>query len=179
MTDYQQYIDFIFQPDDLVELRLIGNNKPVKQRWLRASELAELTLYLKLQNTLGYNVYVGVNPRKKINCSGDDNIAMAKFMFADFDGIEPGDGCGIWEFVSDRIYQANIAMPDLSVFSGHGIHCYWQLAEPLTDWNRWRKLQKGLSKTLGSDQSIINPERLLRLPGFKNVKNNPVDCFLL
>ncbi len=178
MTDYQRYIDFIFQPDDLVELRLIGDNKPVKKIWRRAGEKLDV-LYLRLQNALGYNIYIGVNPRRATNHSGDGNIMLARFIFADFDGIEPGGGCGIWDVVEDRIYQSGIGMPDLSVFSGHGIHCYWRLAEPLRDWNRWRKLQNDLARALGGDAAICNPERLLRLPGFKNVKKHPVQCFIL
>lgn len=176
---FQRYINFVFDSEDIVELRLIAKGKTTVRLWRQAKELSKLEPYLQQQNAAGYNIYIGVNPRKEFNLSGDDNVLLARFLFADFDGVEAGDGCGIWEFVSDKIYQADIEMPDMTVFSGHGIHCYWQLKEPLKDLNRWRKLQKGLSEKLDSDKAIKNPERLMRLAGFKNVKNKPIDCFIL
>jgi len=174
---FQQHIDYVFEPNDIVELRLIGKDKPVKKLWQCAKDLAELEAVLQKYNAEGFNIYIGVNPRKEFNKSGDDNVVMARYLFADFDHIEPED-CGRWEFVSDIIYQAGIDQPDLKVFSGHGIHCYWKLPEPLLDLNRWRNIQAGLSQKLGSDPSIKNPERIMRAPGFKNLKGKPVDCFI-
>ena len=104
-------------------------------------------------NERGYNIYIGVNPRKEFNSSGDKNVKLVRFFFADFDSIGPGDGCGIWEVVSDLIYQAGIDTPDFAVFSGHGVHTYWKLPEPMTDFERWRKIQGGLAKKLGSKES--------------------------
>ena len=63
-------------------------------------------------------------------------------------------------------------MPDMSVFSGHGIHCYWHMKEPLNDLDRWRKIQSGLIRKLNSDKTIKNPERIMRMPGFMNIKIN-------
>ncbi len=179
MSDLGQYINFIFRPEDIAELRLISKDKRPIQLWHKAKELSQLEKYLQQQNVAGYNIYVGVNPRKELNKSGDENVLLARFLFADFDNIEAGDGCGIWEFVSDIIHKADIETPDMAIFSGHGIHCYWQLKEPLDDLNRWRKIQSGLSEKLNSDKAIKNPERIMRVPGFTNMKNKPVDCFIL
>ena len=49
----------------------------------------------------------------------------------------------------------------------------------MPDLARWRNIQGALAEKLDSDKAIKNPERIMRLPGFKNVKNEPVDCFIL
>ena len=179
MSDAIKYINAVFQPDDIVEMRLIGKDRPPIKQWHYARDLSKQLNEWRRLNEQGYNIYIGVNPRKAFGKSGDNNVMHGRFFFADFDNIEPGDGCSIWEFVSDRIYRAGLDIPDFEVFSGHGMHTYWKLPEPMTDLARWRKIQGGLAEKLDSDKAIKNPERIMRLPGFKNVKNEPVDCFIL
>ena len=179
MSDIIRYIDTIFEPDDIVEMRLLLKDRPPIQQWHFAKDLSKQIDQWQRLNEQGYNVYIGVNPRKAFNTSGDDNVLHGRFFFADFDNIAPGDGCGIWEFVSDRIYRAGLDVPDLAIFSGHGIHTYWKMPEPMNDLDRWKKIQAGLAEKLDSDKAIKNPERIMRLPGFKNVKKEPVDCFIL
>jgi hypothetical protein len=180
MLDAQKFIDAIYKPDDIVGLRLIRGKKeaPIEQ-WHCAKDLPKHFDQWQAYNEDGYNIYIGVNPRTEFQKSGDVNIKHARYVFADFDNIEPGDGCSVWDFVSERIYQTGIEMPDIAIFSGHGIHTYWQLPEAMTDLGRWRKIMAGLIGKLNSDKSVKNPERLMRLPGFKNVKSEPVDCFIL
>jgi hypothetical protein len=179
MSDITKYIDTIFEPDDIVEMRLLLKDRSPIQQWHFAKDLSKQIDQWQRLNEQGYNIYIGVNPRKAFNTSGDDNVLHGRFFFADFDNIDPGDGCGIWEFVSDRIYRAGLDVPDLAIFSGHGIHTYWKLPEPMNDLDRWKKIQAGLAEKLDSDKAIKNPERIMRLPGFKNVKKEPVDCFIL
>jgi hypothetical protein len=179
MSDIIRYIDTIFEPDDIVEMRLLLKDRPTIQQWHFAKDLSKQFDQWQQLNEQGYNVYIGVNPRKAFNTSGDDNVLHGRFFFADFDNIAPGDGCGIWEFVSDLIYRAGLDTPDLAIFSGHGIHTYWKLPEPMNDLDRWKKIQAGLAEKLDSDKAIKNPERIMRLPGFKNVKKEPIDCFIL
>ena len=180
MNDTLRYINTKFEPDDIVEMRFICKGKSAIKQWHYAKDLSKHLDQWRRFNEQGYNVYIGPNPRRQFNTSGDANVLLARFFFTDFDGIEPGDGCGIWEVVSDRIYQAGIDTPDLAVSSGHGVHTYWKLPEPMTDLQRWRKIQAGLAEKLDSDPAIKNPERIMRLPGFKNVKRKPyTDCFIL
>ena len=122
-----------------------------------------------------------MNPRIEFAKSGDDNVKLARWLFADFDHIEPGDGCGRWEFISDRIYRAGLETPDMVISSGHGLHTYWKLSEPLRDMERWRAIQEKLVITLNSDKNIKNPERIMRVPGFQNMKypGSPKDSFIV
>ena len=179
MSDITKYINTIFQSEDIVELRFICKSRSTIKQWHYAEDLQKHLAEWRLFNDRGYNIYIGVNPRKEFNKSGDDNVKLARFFFADFDNIKVGDGCGLWEFVSDRIYQADLDVPDIAVFSGHGVHVYWKLPESMKDLDRWRNIQAGLAEKLRSDKAIKNPERIMRLPGFKNVKNKPVDCFII
>ena len=181
-TQLQKYGQLVFEPDDIVELRLIkAGAKPIQQ-WIRAEELPGQTESLTQLNQQGYNIYAGPNPRREAGKSGDANVLLARCLFCDFDGIEPGDGCGRWEFVLGRIIEAKLPEPDMAVSSGHGIHTYWKLEEPLHDMDKWRQVQQRLNSVLNADSTIKNPERIMRLPGFLNVKEKPfqesfiIDC---
>jgi len=131
-------------------------------------------------NRQDYNIYAGVNPRQARGISGDEGVLLARCLFADFDDILPGDGCGPSEFVLMRIEEADLPNPTLVISSGHGVHTYWRLSEPVEDLNKWKQLQERLICALDSDKSIKNPERIMRLPGFLNVKEKPhTECFIV
>lgn len=182
MTTVEQvhtYCDCIFEPADIVEVRAIVTDGAVRKLWCLAGDLASLLPELERLNLSGFNIYVGPNPRKAKGLSGDRNVGTFRTLFADFDGVSPGDGCGIWEFIEPKIEAARLPTPDLVVFSGHGCHAYWR-ATAAMEPDHWRTLQKRLIATLESDPKVANPERLLRLPGFVNQKyKTPADCFLL
>ena len=181
-SHYQRFLELVFESRDIVEFRLVrGRDERPPQRWALAEKCPSLFPWLHERNHNGWNIFVGINPRTELNKSGDANVAICRWLFADFDHVEPGDGCGRWEFISERIYQAGLDMPDLVVSSGNGLHCYWRLSQPLTDMERWRRTQERLILTLDSDRNIKNPERVMRIPGFKNMKdaNTPKDCFIV
>jgi hypothetical protein len=46
----------------------------------------------------------------------------------------------------------------------------------MEDLAEWTAMQKHLARVLQSDPVIHNPERIMRLPGFLNVKGEPVPC---
>jgi len=169
---------YLFEPKDIVEFRCIRDRDVVK-RWTTAVEMIQLANELTALNSNGYNIYYGVNPRKEFGKSGDDNVKLARCLFCDFDNIEPGDGCGMFEFVYTDLFFAGLPEPTLAVHSGHGIHVYWRLAEAIYDLNLWRSMQSQLNDRVGADRTIKNPERIMRLPGFFNVKRTPhQDCFV-
>jgi hypothetical protein len=173
MTDIQTIITCLFEPDDIVELRCIRGKEDVIKRWVCAKELPSMTEKLTAWNQQGYNIYYGVNPRREAGKSGDANVLLARAFFCDFDHIEPGDGCGRFELVYTDILLSGLPEPTLAVHSGHGLHCYWRLAEPLTDLALWRDMQSRLNEKLDADRNVKNAERLMRLPGFLNTKRKP------
>jgi hypothetical protein len=174
--DVSRYIECVFDLDDMVEVRSIRNRneKPeVKQGWHKATSLLECVPRFVDFNADGWNIYVGANPRPRKGATGDDNIVIARTLFADFD-----KGCTIEE-ARRRWETAGLPEPTLIINSGHGVHPYWRFAEPLTDLRLWTQLQRQLIAAVGSDAAIHNPERVMRLPGFENLKSDPVPCYVL
>jgi len=173
----KEYRDHTFELGDIVELRAIASGGRVSKFWKQADDLLELVPELQRLNRAKFNIYIAPNPRKAEGLSGDVNVLLCRCLFADFDGVEPGDGCGVYEFIEPRIEAAGLPLPTMTIFSGHGCHCYWRLEEPITV-ERWQPLQERLIAALGSDKACKNPERFLRLPGFENHKfKTPADCF--
>ncbi len=179
-SDLQLYCQVVFEPNDIVELRLLGKDIPPVKLWTSAEDLPAMHAELQRYNQGSYNVYAGANPRKLRGASGDESVLLARCLFADFDDIAPGDGCGPSEFVLGRIEEADLPNPTLVIYSGHGVHIYWRLSEPIEDLDKWRQLQERLICALKSDKTIKNPERIMRLPGFLNVKEEPhTNCFIV
>ena len=179
VTDLHRYSQAVFDAHDIVELRLLGKSKPIKL-WRAAHELPVMYEELLRYNRQGYNIYAGANPRRARGISGDEGVLLARCLFVDFDDILPGDGCGPSEFALMRIDEAGLPSPTMVISSGHGVHAYWRLFEPVDDLGRWRQLQERLIAALASDKSIKNPERIMRLPGFLNVKRKPyTECFIV
>jgi hypothetical protein len=192
VNDLQKYIDTIFEPLDIVEVRFIwpkdvpdGGN--VHSIWFDAKDLPQHIAIMTNKNKHGWGVYVGVNPRKGKNLRGDKNVLLSRYLFCDFDdkdaavhGIYPGDGCSRSEFLYCLLSDKNLPNPDMVISSGHGLHCYWRLPEPMTDLVKWERLQQKIIDTLHSDNVIKNPERVMRLPGFINTKKKPyTDVFIV
>ena len=168
-NEIQTYIDIMFELDDIIEFRSIKKNRKSKCQWVRASDALSILNGLKEDNRSSLNIYVGANPRCDFDKHGDENIPLARTVFVDFDGL--GDDCE--RIVSKRIQTAGLPEPSWTIHSGHGIHCYWKLHTPVEDMDYWRWIQKGLIDTLDSDKRIHNPERIMRLPGFRNTKETP------
>lgn len=164
--------------DDLIEIRTVWmdmgpDGKPRKKgkgEFLRASDMASEGTVGLVNRAIsqGRNVYVGVNPHK--NAGGtDEDIGLARCLFADFDGCSPIDAVALAE-------ERGLPPASLVVSSGHGAHLYWRLLVPMTDLAAWTGYQKALIAKLGSDPTIHNPSRIMRLPGTVNFKGEPVAC---
>lgn len=174
----EQYAACVYEPEDIVEVRILRGSD-AKKYWCAARELPTLADGLGKANADGWNIYAGPNPRKGKGLSGDANVVVYRCQFVDFDHID-ADGCSPTEIALSRISDAGLPAPTLVIFSGHGVHVYWRLAAPV-DEATWRNLQERLNQTLGSDPAIKNPERIMRTPGFRNVKDpsKPADCFIV
>lgn len=162
-----RFIACIFEPDDLVEVRLIPQGRRL---FTTASTIATLDRKLDDANANGNgkNVYVGANPRRRKGGKAED-VALARCLFVDLDGVAPDEGVRC-------ISGAGLPVPTCTVASGHGLHGYWRLAEPMTDLQMWTDSQKRLIALLGADPVIHDSPRIMRLPGFMNHKPPPAMC---
>lgn len=173
----EKFVVCVYAPDDWIELRALQEGK-AKKDWTPAAALIQLAEKLQKLNADGWNIYAGPNPRKEKGQSGDEAVKLCRCLFADFDDVAGSAVISPADIVLAQIEEKHLPKPTLLINSGHGIHAYWRLSEPLEP-DQWRQLQRRLNQTIGSDPAIKNPERLMRLPGFQNVKAEPVDCSIV
>jgi len=155
-----RYAACVFKPTDVIEVRRLPCGRST---WHQAGNLAEAAESLVQDNQHSQHIYVGANPRRVRGGTRGKDVSCARCLFADFDGIGP-------DTVRVRQQNAGLPTPTLTIDSGHGVHAYWRLAEPITDMAMWSVLQKRLIVLLGSDGAIHDPARIMRLPGFINHK---------
>jgi hypothetical protein len=161
LSQCQDFFTAIFDPADVIEFRPI---KPTSKRWTTPAELPGIVEWLLKLNAQGAQCYFGANPRRQAGESKEAGVALARCLFVDFDG-----GVEVEEAWS-RIKTAGLPMPTATLASGGGTHCWWRLKEPTTDAKPWSARQKALAQALGSDQSVHDWPRIMRLPGFVNTK---------
>lgn len=160
-----RFLACLFDPADLVEVRLIPQRRTL---FRRADRLTELDHELQDANMAGQHVYIGVNPRRRQGGKRQD-VAVARCLFADLDKMTTAAGLR-------RIADAGLPTPTCAVSSGHGLHAYWRLSQPIKDLQKWTKAQKHLISALGSDPVIHDPPRIMRLPTFTNHKLPVAEC---
>jgi len=163
------YAACVFEHKDIVEVRRLPCGQST---WHRADKLSEAVRDLIHENRQGQHIYVGANPRRVWGGTRSKDVACARCLFADFDGIDPYTA-------RDRWCDADMPTPTLVIASGHGVHAYWRLAEPITDVALWTRCQKRLIALLGSDRAIHDPARIMRLPGFLNHKEPVAVCSIV
>ena len=117
-------------------------------------------------NASGSNIHVTVNPagpitpdcKKRALKDADIIGATATFVDADERGI------------ADKLPTKALAKPDFAVITGlvpfTRAHFYWLSSTPVFDLDRWRWFQQELARRYGTDPSVCNPSRVMRLPGF-------------
>ncbi len=103
----------------------------------------------------GLGIYVVINK------GGDkkESINQCIAYFAEFDGIPEDDQLA-------EVKTSGLPKPSMLVRTGGGsLHFYWVLSEPVNDKAQWQADMKRLAAHLGSDPSINDPSRVMRLPG--------------
>jgi hypothetical protein len=163
------YTACVFEPTDIVEIRRLPSGKST---WHQAGELAKVTESLVQENQRGQHIYVGANSRRVRGGTRSKDVACARCLFVDFDEINPDEA-------GDRWHNAGLPTPTITIASGHGVHAYWRLVEPIADMALWSKLQKKLIALLDSDAAIHDPARIMRLPGFTNHKEPVAACRII
>ena len=116
------------------------------------------------------NIYAGVNPRKSIGGSKEEDVLLARNLWIDIDNITVDDSL-------ERLRMTGFQRPTMIVDSGHGVHFYWRLDEPIHDLVQWTKIQKKLIRLFDSDKTIHDTPRIMRVPSFLNHNGSkPVMC---
>jgi hypothetical protein len=164
-----RYVACVFEPADIVEVRRLPSGH---SSWHEASELPEAVMSLFNDNQHKEHIYIGANPRRLRGGTRSKDVICVRCLFVDFDGITAGEA-------RDRWHNAGLPTPTITIASGHGVHAYWRLSEPVHDMDLWSNLQKRLIALLGSDAAIHDPARIMRLPGFTNHKEPVAKCWII
>ena len=111
-------------------------------------------------NKAGAGIFFCVN-ETDLKGRSSSNVTRVRALFADFDDYDP---------FREFDYELK---PSFVVESSPGkYHCYWLLDDELP-LEQFKPLQKLLAAKLGSDPSINNLDRVLRVPGFAHQKAEP------
>jgi len=159
----RQFIDSLYAPDDLIEVRILGGEKAPFRNWYRAKNMTPPVIEQLANDHAGRNFYLGANGRKGRGGTAND-VTVARSLFVDWDGIDAQEA-------KRRIESAGLPTPSLLANSGHGVHAYWLLSHPLLDLSQWTRQQKALIAAVDSDPSIHDPPRIMRWIGFPNCKD--------
>ena len=171
----ERYASVAWQPGDVVEVRALpterGGTPAPSSEWFDAGSIAAQASVFGDMNANGSNLYAGILPRQATGGTTDADVAIGRIVWADLDGVGPR---AAWKLVEAKRLPA----PSMVVNSGHGTHLFWALADasPATDVSA---LVGDLAGLLGSDASVRNPSRILRLPGFTNHKPPAAPCELM
>lgn len=112
-------------------------------------------------NNLGFNCYAVRNPiRQSAGPSATDaDIVAAFFLWADFD--DGGAARNVLKWTGPK-YSAAVVTGSIP---STRVHTYWRLNEPCRDLALWRETQANIAAHLGSDRTVINPSRIMRIAG--------------
>ena len=170
-----QYAAVVWAAGELIEIRALpqerdGAAKPVAF-WLKAETVPNSFEQLEALNVAGFNIYAGVLPRTTAGGSKDTDCLAGHVIWADFDDTT-------LEQASEKLQAVGCPEPSMVVNSGHGCHLFWGLKEAVEP-TALCGLVKEMAVWLGSDESVANPSRILRLPGFTNLKPPVAPCVLM
>ena len=164
-----RYAACVFELSDIVEVRRLPSGKST---WHLARKLIDVVESVIWDNKEKQHIYVGANPRRVRGGTKGGDVACARCLFVDFDGIAVSEARDRWRKVS-------LPTPTITIASGHGVHAYWRLSEAIFDMDLWSKLQKRLIVLLDSDPAVHDPARVMRLPGFINHKEPVTACRII
>lgn len=166
-----------------LELRLLSGKKPVIQHFFPSLDAIDEKVFdaLQTRNEKGWNVYVSALPR---DTEKGDAAAVTRVtaFWVDIDAKHLAGG-------KDEALALLLGfpiVPTMMVDSGHGYHAYWKLTEEIQVSDeeaskRVRSILHGLAVHLKGDLAVKDLSRVMRLPGFMNMKEpqSPVPCTLL
>lgn len=109
-----------------------------------------------------YNVYVGVNPRRK-ETKGAGKTADVEISYFHF--VDADDAAAV-----EKLKEAPLK-PNFVIETGtrpyQRVHAYWRLEDPSRNLQQWQKQQEALADFFGGDR-VIDPPRIMRLAGTVN-----------
>lgn len=175
----QAFLRCLFAPyrEGFVEMRAIKAQTrpgrrffPIGDIWADKTAMKETFRWATGYQNTGHAIYCGVLPRAR-QAGTKADIVTGHWIWADVDFKLEDSTVAI-----RRVMNATIT-PDMVVLSGNGLHAYWLVPQGfnLSDTEEVRTFEKSLKRFQQIAQPGSDPvqdiSRVLRLPGFKNLKN--------
>lgn len=140
----------------------------LRDRW--ENGLLDQLTQLNQQEKEPANIYFGVNPRTHIRRNKIEDVAGYNSFYLDCDDNK--------SYTKDqRLFQIEFwrdcnFVPSMVVDSGNGYHVYWMLNELMDDKVSGQNILRKMVALSGCKDkgNTHDPTRILRLPGFFNVK---------
>lgn len=161
---------FAHVPPGSIEVRVIESRRGgrvIDRRWYQSAQelVGDFADLNSLSEAKDAGVFFGVLPRKESGRGKSDDTlpGSAAWIDVDFRDFEGG------EDEARRILGAFPLPPSIAVFSGHGIHSYWLMREPVEP-SALSVLSTRLAAALGGDH-VGDAARVMRLPGTSNRKD--------
>lgn len=166
----------------LIEIRFINKKtNNTRSEFYQFGGIGEEDLKFIQEMNEHHNVYFGVNPRPLNKRKKQDDIKNIICLWADLDGKDFQEG----KIQAKQVINNFEISPNIIVDSGNGYHAYWTFKEPIVDIDRAKREEikqvlSGLYKHLNADPRVLNPDRVMRLPGTNNIKkDDPLPCKII
>jgi hypothetical protein len=156
-------------PDGLMEIRCIhpseksnSGGKLIKASMFKTPNFSDAVSWAVEMNQQGFNIYIGVNPRKPdtppFGAASAEDVEIAFFNFADIDSQESID-----ILIADEKVPYTFAVTTGTIPNPRP-HIYWELDSPARNLKAWSDVQSGIADHFHSDRVIDSP-RIMRLAG--------------
>lgn len=152
----QIFRDFFESFNGFIEIRIIDQNKSSLRQYFYPN-IDEIPLNQLISERR--NIYFGVAPRKK-KSGKEEDAEHVTCLWADLDTPEAQENLNSFPI-----------KPSIIVNSGHGLHAYWLLRNPVKATKEIKDTLKGLQNTLRADHTH-DLCRVMRLPGTWNMKDD-------
>lgn len=148
------------------EIRCIHSlSGKVQSQLFSHDRIEEAIRWSQGHNENKYNIYMTINPLRTDlqslrKSAKDEDVIRAHYIFADADDEE---GMAGLESLCKELPPSLVVTTGTIPFERR--HAYWRLSQPTKDLKRWQIIQKALAQKYNTDGAIINPSRIMRLPG--------------
>src|SRR5262245_58788476 len=146
-----------------------GSGNPHHQ-YVRSEQ--ELQRFIATRDKPGRALYYTVAHLAEGGWRTKENVVASHWVWTEVDFKDHAD---ITPKEILRRIHASPRRPNLIVFSGHGYHVFWRLAEPVDArpgeaQQRLEEVLRLAGTYLGGDSSVAEAARLMRLPGSHNTR---------
>lgn len=169
--------------EGLIEIRFIekASGKCFSNFYHHFSDINDDVLRELRKLNITHNIYFGVNPRPLTKEKKQADIKNIVCLWADLDGKDFQEGKAQAKQILDNFELK----PNIIVDSGNGYHTYWIFKKPIIGIDEEqgaeiKQVLSGLFKHLNADSRVVNPDRVMRLPGTNNIKGEePIECKII